>query len=244
MAIDISLEKLLETGAHFGHQYKRWNPKMAAYMHGVKEKVYVFDLLKTKENLENALNHISEVSKAGKIIILVGTKKQASDSVKKIAEEVNCPYVSERWLGGTLTNFDQMKSSIRQIEELQEELKTAKQKGFTKKEILLMNRKLDKMNRIFGGIKKLESFPDLMIVIDTHREKGAIKEAKKLGIEVVGVVDSNSDPSDIDYVIPMNDDAKKALDYVLELIGEAIKPSVKQDKPKKAKKIVKKDVKK
>jgi small subunit ribosomal protein S2 len=220
--IDISPEKLLETGAHFGHQYRRWNPKMAEYMHDVKDKVYIFDLIKTKECLSQALEHITESAKQGKTILFVGTKKQADEKVKEVARKCNCPYVSDRWLGGTLTNFEQMRRSIRQMQELEEKLKTAKERGFTKKEILLMNRKLEKMQRIFGGIINLEKFPELMIIIDTHREKGAVKEAKKLGIEVIGVVDSNADPSEIDYVIPMNDDAKKALDYVIELMGEAV----------------------
>lgn len=232
--IDISLEHLLEGGAHFGHQYRRWNPKMEPYLYAVKEGVYIFDLLKTRDCLLKALEVLSQAAKSGKVILFVGTKKQAKDRVKAIAEACGCPYVTDRWLGGTLTNFEQMKTSIRELHDLEDLLKTAKQAGYTKKERLLMKRKITKMKRIFGGILSLQKFPDLMVIIDTHREKGAIAEAQKSSIETIGIVDSNSDPYQVDWPIPMNDDASKALDYVLDLFQFAIigKPVKTKTKPK------------
>jgi small subunit ribosomal protein S2 len=238
-AIDVSLETLLESGAQFGHQYRRWNPKMARYMYAVKDGIYIFDLVKTHKILLDALESIKDASKQGKTILFVGTKKQAKEKVKEVAERCGCPYVSERWLGGTLTNFDQIRRSISSLNELEEKLANAKSQGYTKKERLLMSREIERMHKIFGGIVNMEAIPDFMIIVDTHREKIAVAEAGKKGIETVGIVDSNANPDLIDWPIPMNDDATKALDYVLELIAEAISGK----KPSKSAKPAKKEAK-
>jgi small subunit ribosomal protein S2 len=233
--IDISLEELLEAGAHFGHQYRRWNPKMKPYMFDVREKIFVFDLLKTQGGIAEALKVLTKAASEGKVILFVGTKKQAKAKVKEVAQACECPYVSERWLGGTLTNFEQVRRSVDSMAALEEKLKTAKQEGYTKKERLLLERKIEKLKKSFGGIISLKDKPDLMVIIDTHKERGAVLEAKKLKIETIGIVDSNADPTSVDFVVPMNDDASKAIDYVLDLFKEAILRGKKEVTKKKKK---------
>ncbi len=222
MAIKVSAEKLLETGAHFGHQARRWNPKMEEYIYGAQDGVHVFDLIKTKQALEEALSVLTQVSKEGKVILFVGCKKQARDKTREVAQESGCPHITERWLGGTLSNFDQIKKSLMKMEDLKEKMASGEFAKYTKKERLLIDREIARLERFFGGIKDMKKIPDLLVVIDTHKETGAVKEAKMVGIEVVGIVDSNSDPSVVDYPIPMNDDATKAIEYVLELMKEAV----------------------
>lgn len=222
MAVTISLKKLLESGAHFGHQARRWNPKMAPYLYGVQEGVHVFDLTKTKEKLEEALKVLKNAAKEGKTILFLGTKKQVREKVKEVALNAGCPFVNERWLGGTLTNFEQIQKSINKLSEMKAEREAGEYKHFTKKERILIDREIARLERFFGGIAALKSLPDILVVVDTKREAGAIKEAEMKGIETVAIVDSNADPTGVDYPIPMNDDATKALDYVLGLMEEAI----------------------
>jgi small subunit ribosomal protein S2 len=222
MTIKISLEELLEAGAHYGHQAKRWNPKMSQYIYGVQEGVHVFDLVKTKEALEEALNILKKNISEGKIVLLLGSKKQIKDKIIEIGKETGCPYVSERWLGGTLTNFDQIKRSLDKLAEMKTKMAAGEYKKFTKKERLLIEREIARLERFFGGMSSLEKLPDLIFIVDTHKEISAVKEARRAKIETVGIVDSNADPSLIDYPIPMNDDATKALEYVLNLIKQAI----------------------
>jgi len=237
---EVDVEKLLETGAHFGHQSRRWNPRMAPYIFGVRDGVRVFDLIKTKVELEKALDVIKKASKEGKNILLIGTKKQASEKVREIGEKHNIHFVSERWLGGTFTNFSQVKKSIDSLEKMKEDMTAGAYKNYTKKERLLIQRKIDKMENQIGGISGLKGIPDLMIIIDTHREHGAVAEAQQLGVETIGIVDSNADPNEVDWPIPMNDDAQKALDYVLGLIEEAIIEGKGKTTKKTTKKVVKK----
>jgi small subunit ribosomal protein S2 len=222
MSIDVSLEKLIEAGAHFGHQVKRWNPRMKPYLYGVQGNVHLFDLIKTKECLEEALKVIKEAAKAGKTILIVGTKKQVKDKVSQVASEAGVFYVNERWLGGTLTNFEQIKVSIQKLIDMKDKLDAGEYNKYTKKERLLMEREIARLERFFGGVKNLNSIPELLIIIDTKKEKGAVKEANFRGVETIGIVDSNSDPDLVDWPIPMNDDAIKALEYVLDLIKKAI----------------------
>jgi small subunit ribosomal protein S2 len=222
MAIKVSLDMLLEAGAHFGHQTKRWNPKMEEYLYGQENGVHIFDLTKTKPLLEEALEFITKSVKEGKNILLLGTKKQIKDKVAQVAQEVGVPYVNERWLGGIISNFDQMKRSIKKMEEMKANVESGVYSKYTKKERLLIDREIARLERFFGGIKDLTAPPDVIFVIDTKRERGAVFEANKKGIPVVGIVDSNSDPDLVDYPIPMNDDASKALEYVLDLVKEAI----------------------
>jgi len=222
MAIKISLEELLEAGARFGHQAKRWNPKMASYLYGIQEGVHVFDLTKTKVAMEEALDVLKNAAKEGKNILILGTKKQCKEKIIEIGKETGMPYVSERWLGGTLTNFDQMKRSISKLSEMKTKMAAGEYKKYTKKERLLLEREITRLERFFGGISTLEKLPDMLFVVDTHKETQAVKEALKMKIETIGIVDSNSDPTVVDYPIPMNDDAAKALEYVLDLVKKAI----------------------
>ena len=222
MTTKISLEKLLEAGAHFGHQARRWNPKMAPYIYGEQEGVHVFDLTKTKIALEEALKTLKKFSSEGKVILFVGCKKQSKDKTKEVADVVGASYVNERWLGGTLSNFDQIKKSINKLIEMKKKKTEGEYDKFTKKERLLLDREIERLERFFGGISTLEKHPDLLVIVDTHKESGAVKEANRVNVPVIGIVDSNADPTIVDWPIPMNDDAGKAVEYVLDLMREAI----------------------
>lgn len=218
----VSLEDLLESGAHFGHQTKRWNPKMDEYIYGSENGVHVFDLTKTKPLLEAALEFLTKSAREGKTILLLGTKKQIKDKVIEIAEDLGIPYVAERWLGGTISNFGQMKKSIKKLEEMKADMNSGAFNKYTKKERLLIDREIIRLERFFGGISTLTGVPDVIFVIDTKHEAGAVHEANAGKVPVVGIVDSNSDPDLVTYPIPMNDDASKALEYILELVKKAI----------------------
>ncbi len=222
MQIKVSLEKLVETGAHFGHQTKRWNPKMAPYLYGEKEGVYIFDLIKTKGCLEEALEFMEKSVKEGKVILFVGTKKQVKDKVKEVALATNSFFVNERWLGGILTNFSQMKKTIQKLTDLKRDFNSGVYENRTKKEKLLIEREIQRLDRFFGGLVGMNNIPDILFIIDIKREATAVKEAQSVGVKTVAIVDSNCNPSLVNYPIPMNDDASKALEYVLDLFKEAI----------------------
>jgi small subunit ribosomal protein S2 len=234
MTIKVSAEELLKGGAHFGHQAKRWNPKMEEYLYGVQDGVHVFDLIKTKSLIEEALEFIKDSISKGKVVLLLGTKKQVKDKIIEIGKETGCPYISERWLGGTFSNFEQIGRSIKRLSDMKEKNVSGEYKSFTKKERLLIQREIERLERFFDGISTLKKIPDVIFVVDTHKENSAIREAVGAKVPVIGIVDSNSDPSSIDYPIPMNDDASKALIYVLDLVKEAIlegKKGIKVVKP-------------
>lgn len=222
MAINISLEDLLDSGAHFGHQVKRWNPKVKEYVYGEQDGVHVFDLVKTKEALEVALSEITKVVKSGGSVLLLATKKQAKDKALEILHETGISVVTERWLGGTITNFAQLKRSIDALADMKVKLSTGYYAKYTKKERLLLEREKERLERFFGGITNLKTTPDLLIVVDIKKEITAIKEAGKKNVTTVGIVDTNSDPNLVDFPIPMNDDATKALHLVLDYIKQAI----------------------
>lgn len=230
-AEDISPEIMLEAGAHFGHQMRRWNPKMDRYRHATKNGVYVFDLFKTRDALVEALNAIEEAASKKKSILLVGTKKQVKDKVKEVAESAGIPYVNERWLGGTFSNFKQIRAAVDQLIDTKKKMEAGEFNQFTKKERVDLQRDLEKMERKFGGLRELKKIPDMMIIIDTHKERSAVKDAKREKVELVGIVDSNGNPDLIDYPVPMNDDAPEAVNYILELIGKAL-ASKKVEAPK------------
>ncbi len=213
---------MVEAGAHFGHQMRRWNPQMRDYLHSVKDGVFVFDLVKTGELLEEALNVLTDASKNGKTILIVGTKKQVKEATKALAKETGIFSVTERWLGGTFTNFGQIKRSVTKLTDTKAKLAAGGYADFTKKERLLIARDVEKLERMFGGLVGMNKLPDVMLVIDTHREQSAVTEARRMKIPTIGVVDSNGDASDVDYPIPMNDDASTALEYVLGLFEGAI----------------------
>jgi small subunit ribosomal protein S2 len=222
MTVKVSLDQLLDSGAHFGHQTRRWNPKMEEYLYGSENGVHIFDLTKVKPLIEEALEFITRSVKEGKTILILGTKKQVKDKVAEVAERVGVPYVNERWLGGTISNFSQMQRSLKKMEEMKVNMTSGFYNKYTKKERLLIDREIARLERFFGGIKNLTNVPDVLFVIDTKREAGAVHEANARKVPVVGIVDSNSDPDPIDYPIPMNDDASKALEYILDLVGQAI----------------------
>lgn len=222
MTVNISLEDLLEAGAHFGHQVKRWNPKVKEFVYGEQDGVHIFDLVKTKEALESALAEITKFVKEGKSVLLLATKKQAKDKALEVAKETGINVVTERWLGGTITNFSQIKKSLDKLADMKEKLASGYYAKFTKKERILIEREKDRLERFFAGIAGLKSIPDMLIVIDIKKEETAIHEAKRKGVTTVGIVDTNSDPNMVDFPIPMNDDATKALHLVLEYIKQAI----------------------
>ncbi len=241
MSVTVSAKELIERGAHYGHQTRRWNPKMKKYLHSEQDGVHIFDLIQTKELLEEALEAITKAVSEGKTILIVGTKKQAKEKVREVAENSNVFYINERWLGGIITNFKQIKKSIKKLSDMRAKMSAGEYKNRTKKERLLIQREIDRLERFFGGISKLEAPPEMLFVIDIKREIGAVKEARMAGVDVVGIVDSNCDPTLVDYPIPMNDDATKAIEYVLGLVGEAISEGrSKKSKSKKTAKTEKK----
>ncbi len=223
---EVKIEDLLESGVHFGHNVRRWNPKMKEYIYGVRNNIHIFDLRITLELLNTALTKIHEtVSKSGKILF-VGTKKQCSDVVKELAMSNNNFYVNKRWLGGTLTNWKTISNSIKRLEEIEVFLKDNDlSKNLSKKELLDISREKQKLELNIGGIRTLNGKPDLLVVFDVIKDKIAVKEATKLNIPVVAIVDTNADPENIDYIIPGNDDALRSINlyknYFLETIQDA-----------------------
>ncbi len=241
MAVKVSLKQLLETGAHFGHQKRRWNPKMEDFLYDTQENVHVFDLTKTKEKLEEALHYLEKVSATGGKIIFLGTKRQAKEAIETTAKNTGSFWINERWLGGTLTNFSEIKKSIDKLEDFKKKREKGEFKIYTKKERVLIDREIDRLERFFGGLTGLNEKPELLVIVDVKKEKAAVREAKREGVPVIGLVDSNADP-EIDYPIPMNDDSAGAVEYVLTLMEEAIvngqkkgnkgKSTAKEEKPK------------
>ncbi|MBU6374112.1 MAG: 30S ribosomal protein S2 [Alphaproteobacteria bacterium] len=220
---DVSMRQLLEASAHFGHQTHRWNPKMQRYIFGVRQNIHIIDLSQTVPLLHQALLKVREVAAGGGRILFVGTKRQASDYVSGAAKRCAQYYVNHRWLGGTLTNWQTVSKSIARLRELQE-LTSAEggAAGRTKKELLTLTRERDKLERSLGGISNMGGIPDMMFVIDTNKEAIAIQEAKKLGIPVVAIIDSNCDPDEVTYPIPGNDDAARAIQLYCDLVADAI----------------------
>src|SRR5580658_9681520 len=219
---EFSMRQLLEAGAHFGHQTHRWNPKMERYIFGSRSNIHIIDLSQTIPLLHQALVKVREVAASGGRVLFVGTKRQASDPVAIAARRCAQYYVNHRWLGGTLTNWQTISNSIRRLLTIEETLPTAEQSGLTKKELLGLLREQDKLERSLGGIKEMGGLPNMLFVIDTNKEAIAIAEAKKLGIPVMAILDSNCDPDGIAYPIPGNDDAARALALYCDLAARAI----------------------
>jgi len=236
MATKIGLRDLLEAGCHFGHQSSRWNPKMKPYIFTARDGVHVFDLAKTKEGLEEAMNYVKQLTKEGKTIVFVGTKRQAKKVIEEVAQTVGMPYVSQRWLGGTITNWEEIKKRIERLQELKEKREKGEFKKFTKKERILIDREIARLERLFGGLVGLEDLPEAIFVVDIKKEIAAVKEANKRGVKIVAVVDTNSDPDLVDYVIPANDDAIKSIELIARKVGEAVE----KKKGSKSKKTAKK----
>jgi small subunit ribosomal protein S2 len=217
---DITMRQLLESGVHFGHQTHRWNPKMAPYIYGSRNNIHIIDLTQTVPLLHQALVMVSDVVAKGGRVLFVGTKRQASDAIAEAARSCAQYFINHRWLGGTLTNWRTISHSIKRLKSL-EELLEGDHRGLTKKELLQLTREKEKLERSLGGIKDMGAPPDLMFVIDTNKEAIAIAEARKLGMPVVAIVDSNCDPDGITYPIPGNDDAGRAITLYTDLIARA-----------------------
>ncbi|WP_300348090.1 30S ribosomal protein S2 [Clostridium sp.] len=219
----ISMKQLLEAGVHFGHQTRRWNPKMAPYIFTERNGIYIIDLQKTVKKAEEAYNFIREVSESGKDVIFVGTKKQAQEAVKEEAERSNMYFVNHRWLGGMLTNFKTIKTRINRLNRLDEMEQDGTFEVLPKKEVIKLKLEREKLERNLGGIRELDaSNIGAMFVVDPRKEKNAIAEAKILGIPVVAIVDTNCDPEEVDYVIPGNDDAIRAVNLIAGKMADAV----------------------
>lgn len=218
----VTMKDLLECGVHFGHQTRRWNPKMKKYIFGVRKNIHIIDLQKTLRYFRYTYNVVRDAAAEGKTVMFVGTKKQASETIKQYADSVNVPYVNYRWLGGMLTNFATIKKSVRKLEII-EEMETSGQIDLlTKKEKLMLLRKKEKLEKYLGGVRHMKKAPDMLFVIDAAKEKIAVAEARRLGIPVVAPLDTNCDPDVVDYPIPGNDDAIRSIQLFCKEMAEAI----------------------
>lgn len=221
--IDISLQQLLEAGCHFGHQARRWNPAMKPYIYGEKDGVHIFDLVKTKTGLDEAIELVKKLVHDGKVILFVGTKRQAQEIVKREAIRVGMPYLTQKWVGGMLTNFVQMQKRVLLLKDLKAKREAGELKKYTKLEQLLKDREIARLEKFLGGVADMDKLPDALFIVDTHREEVAVREANKMGISVIGMVDTNGEVRGIDYVIPINDDAVKSIELVVSAMADAMK---------------------
>jgi len=218
----ISMKQLLEAGVHFGHQTRRWNPKMAEYIFTERNGIYIIDLQKTVKKVEEAYYFVREVAMSGQDILFVGTKKQAQDSIKEEAERCDQYYVNARWLGGMLTNFKTIKTRINRLKELERMETEGIFDVLPKKEVIKLKKEMEKLEKYLGGIKNLKGLPGALFVVDPRKERNAILEARRLGIPVVAIVDTNCDPDEVDYVILGNDDAIRAVKLIASKIADAV----------------------
>ena len=223
-----TMRQLLEAGVHFGHQTRRWNPKMAPYIYGIRNDAHIIDLQQTVPMFYRALAVTRDIVAGGGRVLFVGTKRQAAEPIAEAAKRCGQFYVNHRWLGGMLTNWKTISQSIRRLRELEERM-AEEQQGLTKKELLRLNRERDKLERALGGIKDMGGLPDLIFVIDTNKEDIAIAEANKLGIPVVGIIDSNADPEPVRYPVPGNDDAIRAINLYCRLMSDAVLDGIQQE---------------
>ncbi|HSW66640.1 MAG TPA: 30S ribosomal protein S2 [Bacillota bacterium] len=230
--VDVDIKKLLEAGAHFGHKTARWHPKMAPFIHSKRGGSHIIDLTKTVDGLEKALDFIAETTGAGKQVLFVATKRQAQDIVTALAESVKQPFVTERWLGGMLTNWPTISGRVKRLHDLEERMASGELANkYSKLEVQRFQEEIDAMNTIYGGIKNMSAKPGAVFVFDIVADSNALKEARKLGLPIVALVDTNADPTLVDYAIPCNDDAIKTI----ELIAEYLKQAVEAGKAKAAK---------
>ena len=230
MAVTVDIKALLEAGVHFGHKTSRWHPKMAPYIHSKRQESHIIDLVKTVEGLDAALPFLTSVVASGKKVLLVGTKKQAKDIVKTAAERVNQPYVTERWIGGMLTNRSTISAQIKKLKDLEKRMASGElEKRYNKLEVQRFQEEIDNLTMKYGGIKDLAGKPGALVVTDVITVANAVREAKTLGIPVVGFVDTNANPEGIDYVIPAYDDAIKGIQLLLDYVTEAIAEGAKKE---------------
>ncbi|SNU96115.1 30S ribosomal protein S2 [Megamonas hypermegale] len=218
----ISMKQLLEAGVHFGHQTRRWNPKMAPYIFTERNGIYIIDLQKTVKKVDEAYDFLRSVAEEGKSILFVGTKKQAQEAIKEEALKAGMYYVNERWLGGMMTNFATIRKSINRLKELEAMEQDGTFEVLSKKEVLSLKREMEKLEKSLGGIKDMDKLPGALFVVDPRKERIAVAEAKKLDIPIVAIVDTNCDPDEIDYVIPGNDDAIRAVKLLTSRMADAI----------------------
>ena len=236
----VDIKQLLEAGVHLGHKTLRWNPKMKKYIFGEKNSIHIIDLTQTVEFIKNALVQVHKVISSGGKLLVVSTKKQASEQVSELAKETGQYFVNYRWLGGMLTNWNTIQNSIKRLKKLEDQL-SKENLGFTKKEIIRFSKEKEKLKRSLGGISEMKKIPDIIFIIDTNIESLAVAEAKKLGIPIIAVLDTNSDPTGIDFPIPGNDDARRSINLYCELLKSTIKDAGKningQEKEQSTKKL-------
>ena len=218
----VSMKQLLEAGVHFGHQTRRWNPKMASYIYTERNGIYIIDLQKTVKKLEEAYNFVRDLAASGETLLFVGTKKQAQDAIKEEAERVGMYYVNARWLGGMLTNFKTMRTRIDRLTQLKKMQEDGTFDMLPKKEVIKLMGEMEKLEKYLGGVKKMNKLPGALFVVDPRKEHNAISEARKLGIPIVAIVDTNCDPDEVDYVIPANDDAIRAIRLIASTMANAV----------------------
>ncbi len=219
---EITIKQLLEAGVHFGHPTKKWNPKMSEYIFTQRNGIHIVDLQKTVKKFEEAYNYVSSLAQEGGTILFIGTKKQAADTIKEEAQRCGLYYVNARWPGGMLTNFQTIRKSIRRLKELEKIQADGTFNLFTKKEAAKLVKEMEDLEKSYGGIKDMETLPSAVFVVDTRKEANAVKEAKKLGIPVIAIVDTNCDPDDADYIIPGNDDAIRAIKLISAALADAV----------------------
>ncbi len=226
----IDTKALLEAGVHFGHLKKKWNPKMRPYIFMEKKGIHIIDLNKTKDKMEEAAAALKSIARSGRKIMFVATKKQAKDIVANAARSVNMPFVTERWLGGMMTNFATIRRSVKKMQSIDKMLNDGEAENITKKERLVLSRERDKMERVLGGVAMLNRLPAALFIVDIAHEDIAVKEAKRLNISTFGLVDTNSDPTEVDFPIPANDDATKSVKVIVDYITKAIQEGLEERK--------------
>ena len=218
----VSMKQLLEAGVHFGHQTRRWNPKMASYIYTERNGIYIIDLQKTVKKLEEAYNFVRDLAANGETLLFVGTKKQAQDAIREEAERVGMYFVNARWLGGMLTNFKTMRTRVERLNQLHKMQEDGTFAMLPKKEVAKLNLEIEKLEKYLGGVKQMKKLPGALFIVDPRKERNAIAEARKLHIPIVAIVDTNCDPDEIDYVIPGNDDAIRAIKLISATMANAV----------------------
>lgn len=216
-----TMQQLLEAGVHFGHQVRRWNPKMSPFIFGAREGIHVIDLAQSVEKLKEACDFVKKVAEGGGVVVFLGSKKQARSIIVEAAQRAKARYISERWIGGLLTNWEQTGKNLKKLADLKEKKEAGEFKERTKKENLLIDREIAKLERFYGGLGKMEKLPDVLFVVDVRKEENACREAKKKGIPVVAVCDTNANLTLVDYPIPGNDDAIKAIEIIVDAVSQA-----------------------
>lgn len=222
----VSLKDLVEAGCHFGHQVRRWNPKVAPFIWKAREGIHVFDLIKTQKYLQEACLVARDLVAQGGTILFVGTKRQAGDIIKQEATKAKMPYVNIRWLGGTLSNWDQIKKSINKLSDMKKKRATGEFKKYTKREQVMLDKEIARLEYLFGGIESLKNIPDALFIVDSKKEKISVKEAKQKDLKIFAIVDSNADPTEIDWPIPANDDAIRSIKIIVAEFARAVKEGV------------------